>query len=245
MELDVRLALDNKIKSYYELTEDSYNSYDEDNYMQGGTMLCKISDNGTKIIKTIRPEYLESNSVKNCYFNELKVLSKLKISTRVLDNLVLETEYKGKSLVGLIRNNEISYKTYLHICLETLKAVSKLHNKGIVHGDVKFDNVCIDNKNKVDLIDYGCSSIIKEHKKRADYIAYNRFSRKEKKEYNYEQKVIDDWYEFNGSMKYFTEKFADVNNDVREEFLVKINGVSNYDYKKMEKLIREEMIKVG
>lgn len=245
MELDVRLALDNKIKSYYKLTGDSYNNYDEDNYMQGGTMLCKISDNGTKIIKTVKPSYLDSNAVKNCYFNELKALNKLKIKTRVLDNLVLETEYKGRTLYDLIKSNEISYRTYLYVCLETLKAISKLHKRGIIHGDVKFNNVCIDNKCKVNLIDYGCSSIIKEHKKREDYRTYNKFSRENKKELNYEQKVIDDWYEFNGAMKHFTEKFAAINNDVREEFLDKIKSVNNYNYKKMEKLIREEMIKVG
>ena len=41
-------------------------------------------------------------------------------------------------------------------------AVGELHNKGIMHRDLKLENILIDHKGYLKLIDYGLAKIIKE-----------------------------------------------------------------------------------
>lgn len=52
----------------------------------------------------------------------------------------------------------------LHIAQSLLNGIKQMHTKGIAHLDVKLDNLVIDNKGEVFLIDFGCAKDVSSSK---------------------------------------------------------------------------------
>ena len=67
---------------------------------------------------------------------------------------------KGKNLreyVNTITDNKIKYKHLLLIMKDLIKALKYLHDNGIIHNDVKPDNIMIDDNLTPILVDFGVS----------------------------------------------------------------------------------------
>jgi len=53
---------------------------------------------------------------------------------------------------------------YIEVFLKVLEQVDVLHKKHIVHGDIKYDNILIDNKKNVHIIDFSHSKLMNKNK---------------------------------------------------------------------------------
>jgi len=98
---------------------------------------------------------------------------------------ILIMEHLGMSLENLFKRcqKKFSLKTVLIIGLQIFSIIEKLHNKGIIHRDIKPDNFLIDKNNKyIYLIDLGLSKYYKnknkhnEYKKKIGFIGSLRYS---------------------------------------------------------------------
>lgn len=65
---------------------------------------------------------------------------------------------KGGSLTDIIEDNEFSEGQVAAIAKETLLALAYLHDKALIHRDIKSDNILIDNDGHVKLTDFGFSA---------------------------------------------------------------------------------------
>lgn len=77
----------------------------------------------------------------------------------IQDNFCIYLEYlPGGSLSKLLYNlgalSEITIRAYL---IQILKGLVYLHNKGVIHRDIKGANILLDSKGKLKLSDFGCS----------------------------------------------------------------------------------------
>jgi serine/threonine protein kinase len=101
-------------------------------------------------------------------YNELKDgfgIPKMKSYSTILDKNVLVMDYLGPSLEDLFEfcNHRFSLKTVSMLALQLLDRIEFLHNKNIIHRDIKPDNFLIGSgkkKNQIYIIDLGLSKKI-------------------------------------------------------------------------------------
>lgn len=106
---------------------------------------------------------------KKLVMNELLIL-KTKLHPNIVSyrdsywvrgELWIEMEYlQGGCLTDIIRNHQLSELEISAICTEILKGLRFLHANGIVHRDIKSDNILLSGAGDVKLSDFGFSSCI-------------------------------------------------------------------------------------
>jgi serine/threonine protein kinase len=111
-------------------------------------------------IKSIRIEYLKNESTHQRFIREAQILSKINhpsichiydyIETDSRDYLVLEL-IKGKQLNQVF----LDYDDLLEVLLGLAKALEAAHKHGVVHRDLKPNNIMITNEKKVKVLDFG------------------------------------------------------------------------------------------
>ncbi|KAL8443075.1 hypothetical protein Emag_006102 [Eimeria magna] len=70
----------------------------------------------------------------------------------------------GGSLYGLVRNHpkgRLSEDSARRLFMDVAKGVAYLHSQSVVHRDLKLDNMLLDDKGRVRLIDFGFASLLK------------------------------------------------------------------------------------
>ncbi|KAL8269900.1 hypothetical protein Esti_006185 [Eimeria stiedai] len=70
----------------------------------------------------------------------------------------------GGSLYGLVRNHpkgHLSEDSARRLFMDVAKGVAYLHSQSVVHRDLKLDNMLLDDKGRVRLIDFGFASLLK------------------------------------------------------------------------------------
>ncbi|KAL9557566.1 hypothetical protein PS6_001774 [Mucor atramentarius] len=74
---------------------------------------------------------------------------------------------EGGSLTDIVTQNYMAEREIAAVCLEVLHGLNYLHSKGIIHRDIKSDNILIGMQGQIKLSDFGyCAQIDKKQSKR-------------------------------------------------------------------------------
>lgn len=77
---------------------------------------------------------------------------------------------RGGALTDVIDNCELAEEHMAAVCRETLKGLKHLHSKGIIHRDIKSDNLLLDIDGSIKLTDFGFCAQLKEKSKRTTMV---------------------------------------------------------------------------
>lgn len=151
-----------------------------DKKLGGGAFgkLYSCINNKTKELYACKIENI--NTEKPQLSNEYKILNMLKNLTGFPKCIKFQNSSRGYTLImerlgpnletimTKLPNKKYSMKTTSMIILQCLDRIKDIHDKGIIHRDMKPDNFVIGNKGKeklIYLIDFGLSKIINNDKK--------------------------------------------------------------------------------
>jgi len=116
---------------------------------------------------------------------EIKILSKLKHSRIISlkgwfedkDNIYLVLEYLPEGdLAHYFKNDLPSKEETINIMCQIIDAIKYCHRKGIVHRDIKLENILIDENMNIKLTDFGLSIFKKGDEKFNDEVGTPRYT---------------------------------------------------------------------
>lgn len=117
-----------------------------------------FKDNGSKeleVLKKIMVKCVAKNLL--CYDSVYKQEDKIYLSTEYLSNGDLFDYYKTVSKKKIDYNYEI--KNFRKFIAQLCQAVDFIHSVGVVHYDIKPENVMLDGRKNIKLIDFGMAQI--------------------------------------------------------------------------------------
>ncbi|WPH02388.1 Hypothetical protein R9X50_00525100 [Acrodontium crateriforme] len=131
---------------------------------------------GTNKCVAIKQMNLEQQPKKDLIINEILVMkdSKHKNVVNFMDSFLVRgdlwvvMEYmEGGSLTDVVTFNMMSEGQISAVCRETLHGLQFLHSKGVIHRDIKSDNILLSMEGSIKLTDFGfCAQINESHHKR-------------------------------------------------------------------------------
>lgn len=129
---------------------------------------CKI-----ELVEDIRDK---TRWIKRTYFEDKReifhllaeadptYLAEIKAVVFDVDTIVLEEYIEGETMEDYLANYHVSSSDARSFVYELLRAVSTVHNLGIIHRDIKPGNILIDEYGHVHLIDFGIARIYRQDK---------------------------------------------------------------------------------
>ena len=124
-------------------------------------------------IKSFNKTKFTDQKSKNKIMNEIEIMKNLKhfsvvklldtIETEKYILLVMENVLGGDLLTFIKKRNKLPEKTAKFIFKQLLQSLKYIHNKNIVHRDIKLDNILIDLNNNIKLCDFGVGKYISDH----------------------------------------------------------------------------------
>lgn len=135
---------------------------------------------GTNKCVAIKQMNLEQQPKKDLIINEIIVMreSKHKNIVNFMDSFLVRgdlwvvMEYmEGGSLTDVVTFNMMSEGQISAVCRETLHGLQFLHSKGVIHRDIKSDNILLSMEGSIKLTDFGfCAQINESHMKRTTMV---------------------------------------------------------------------------
>ncbi|KAF9346335.1 signal transducing kinase of the PAK [Mortierella sp. AD094] len=127
--------------------------------------------NGTNLSVAIKQMNLEQQPKKDLIINEILVMkeSSHKNIVNYIDSFLhrgdlwVVMEYmEGGSLTEVVTTNEMADPQIGAVCRETLLGLEHLHSQGVIHRDIKSDNVLLALNGDIKLTDFGFCAQLKE-----------------------------------------------------------------------------------
>ena len=104
----------------------------------------------------------EINLMKNLkHFSVVKLLDTIETDKYIL--LIMENILGGDLLSFIKKRNKLPEKIAKFIFKQLLQSIKYIHNKNIVHRDIKLDNILIDLNNNIKLCDFGVGKNITDN----------------------------------------------------------------------------------
>ncbi|KAJ2446905.1 Serine/threonine-protein kinase smu1 [Coemansia sp. RSA 2424] len=135
---------------------------------------------GSPNIVAIKQMNLEKQPKKDLIINEILVMreSKHKNIVNFIDSFLhrgdlwVVMEYmEGGSLTDVVTNNLMTEGQIATVCRETLEGLEHLHAKGVIHRDIKSDNVLLSMNGDIKLTDFGfCAQLTESMAKRTTMV---------------------------------------------------------------------------
>lgn len=135
---------------------------------------------GNNKLVAIKQMNLEQQPKKDLIINEILVMKDSSHPNIVnfidsylcADELWVVMEYmEGGSLTDVVTFNIMTEGQIGSVCREVLKGLQHLHSKGVIHRDIKSDNILLSNEGNIKLTDFGfCATINEAHTKRTTMV---------------------------------------------------------------------------
>ncbi|KAF2434284.1 Pkinase-domain-containing protein [Tothia fuscella] len=133
-------------------------------------------ERSTQRLVAIKQMNLEQQPKKDLIMNEILVMreSKHKNIVNFMDSYLVKGDLwvvmefmEGGSLTDVVTYNMMTEGQIAGVCRETLHGLQHLHSKGVIHRDIKSDNVLLSLEGNIKLTDFGfCAQIDQAHTKR-------------------------------------------------------------------------------
>ena len=116
---------------------------------------------------SIQKIYHEINLMKSLKHNSIvRILETLEIENYIL--IIMENISGGNLLSFVKKRTKLNEKTAHFIFRQLISSIKFIHSKGIIHRDIKLDNILIDLNNTIKICDFGVGRTYKKNEKLKD-----------------------------------------------------------------------------
>jgi len=127
----------------------------------------------TVAIKVLSQKYLKDDEVIKRFLKESEIIAmadhpnivKLYDQGDWEEGLFISMEFiDGISLYQYLQDHTLTYKKAMEISLEVAYALCHLHSHGVIHRDLKLENILVTREDHIKVIDFGIAQLLTEKK---------------------------------------------------------------------------------